>query len=67
MEPQQSVASPCISVCALNENEICLGCGRSLHEIAEWSAADDTRRQMMLEQARQRLSQICSEQATSRS
>lgn len=35
--------SPCISVCVLDEQDICLGCFRSANEIAAWmgySAAD---------------------------
>lgn len=31
-EPQ----SPCISVCYLDEHEICQGCFRSAREIADW-------------------------------
>lgn len=30
------VASPCISVCTLDENDLCLGCFRDLSEIANW-------------------------------
>ena len=30
-------ASPCVSICTLDEAEICLGCGRTLREIACWS------------------------------
>ncbi|MGJ8670156.1 MAG: DUF1289 domain-containing protein [Oceanococcus sp.] len=52
---QQAVVSPCISVCELNADEVCLGCGRSLQDIADWSAADDKARAAILEQARKRL------------
>lgn len=38
------VASPCISVCQLNSERVCVGCGRTLDEIAEWLDADDARR-----------------------
>ena len=31
------VASPCISVCVLDPAQTqCIGCGRTLHEIAAW-------------------------------
>lgn len=53
----QEVASPCISVCELDEQEICLGCGRSLQDIADWSAASDSQRQQILETARVRQQQ----------
>ena len=28
--------SPCVSVCALDEMDICIGCHRSVDEIAAW-------------------------------
>ena len=40
------VPSPCISVCKLDAGEIrCLGCQRTLHEIATWvdMSADEKR------------------------
>jgi predicted Fe-S protein YdhL (DUF1289 family) len=36
--------SPCIAVCRLNGVQVCIGCGRTGNEIAEWLAASDTRR-----------------------
>ncbi|HVC36941.1 MAG TPA: DUF1289 domain-containing protein [Gammaproteobacteria bacterium] len=32
-----SVASPCVSICCLDEVNICIGCGRTLDEIRRWS------------------------------
>ncbi|MEO6929953.1 MAG: DUF1289 domain-containing protein [Casimicrobiaceae bacterium] len=43
---RDQVASPCISVCVLDPGQqYCLGCGRTLHEIATWVdlSADDKR------------------------
>jgi uncharacterized protein len=35
--PHDDVPSPCISVCTLDATRsTCLGCGRTLHEIATW-------------------------------
>jgi predicted Fe-S protein YdhL (DUF1289 family) len=31
------VASPCIKICVLDAHNVCVGCGRSLSEIAAWS------------------------------
>jgi len=31
--------SPCIRRCTLDEEDVCLGCGRTLDEILEWSNA----------------------------
>ena len=38
-------ASPCVSSCCLNEEDICLGCFRSLTEITGWSQASDAGKQ----------------------
>ncbi|PKP94230.1 MAG: DUF1289 domain-containing protein [Alphaproteobacteria bacterium HGW-Alphaproteobacteria-16] len=46
--PVPAVASPCINICRMTGN-VCEGCGRTLGEIAEWSAATDTRRQQILD------------------
>jgi uncharacterized protein len=32
--------SPCVRNCCLDEQDICLGCGRSLGEICRWSQVD---------------------------
>lgn len=31
-----SVASPCIGVCALDNDDICIGCFRTADDITEW-------------------------------
>jgi predicted Fe-S protein YdhL (DUF1289 family) len=41
--------TPCISICRLDPNGVCLGCGRSLQEIAEWSGMTDQERQLVME------------------
>lgn len=33
--------SPCIRQCCLNEQDICVGCYRTLNEIVSWSASSD--------------------------
>ena len=35
------VQSPCIDNCCLNNEKICLGCFRSIMEIAQWSQMSD--------------------------
>jgi uncharacterized protein len=35
--PQPRVASPCVNVCTLDAQSICIGCGRTIDEIASWS------------------------------
>ena len=36
-----AVASPCISICTINDSGLCEGCFRTLDEIAVWSQLDD--------------------------
>lgn len=48
------VASPCVRNCCLNEDDVCLGCFRSITEITQWNAADDALRQQFLRNAAQR-------------
>lgn len=44
------VSSPCIGVCTMDEDGLCMGCLRTLDEIAAWSAlADEERRRIMVE------------------
>ncbi|WOJ93705.1 DUF1289 domain-containing protein [Congregibacter variabilis] len=51
---QADPASPCISICALDENDICMGCYRSAQEITDWfmASADDKRAMLALARAR---------------
>jgi predicted Fe-S protein YdhL (DUF1289 family) len=50
-----ALQSPCIDNCCLDENDICLGCGRSMQEIINWSKLTDSERNTVLAlcQARQ--------------
>lgn len=48
------VPSPCVRNCCLNENDICLGCFRSLTEIVGWSEADASQRKTIILLALQR-------------
>ncbi len=51
--------SPCIRNCCLNEEDTCLGCFRSLDEIAQWNEADNHARHIVLQNARQRREAYC--------
>jgi predicted Fe-S protein YdhL (DUF1289 family) len=49
-EPQ----SPCISVCYLDEQEICQGCFRSASEIGDWLMVDARVKREILARAKER-------------
>jgi len=34
----QVVKSPCVNICCLDDEDICLGCYRSCEEICKWGA-----------------------------
>ena len=51
------VASPCISICVLDENDVCQGCYRSAKEITEWSQYDNAEKSAVLDICRDRLKQ----------
>jgi len=46
-----AVASPCISLCRLDEEKVCRGCFRHVEDIREWRSADDQRRRDICAQA----------------
>ena len=48
MGEPKPLASPCVSVCALDEADICTGCQRSVDEIRRWSRMDNLERQQVL-------------------
>jgi predicted Fe-S protein YdhL (DUF1289 family) len=42
------VESPCIRLCTLDDDDICVGCHRSVAEVCAWGgASDDERRQIL--------------------
>ena len=47
-------ASPCISVCLLSNEDVCLGCYRSAVEITDWFMASRKEKQDILCRARER-------------
>ena len=42
------VKSPCIEVCSLNDQDVCIGCYRTANEIIEWFSASDERKRQIL-------------------
>jgi len=48
------IVSPCVKICKV-ENELCIGCGRTTHEIAEWFKASDRRKREIIERLQNRV------------
>ena len=54
MTVERPLRSPCIAVCALDEDDLCIGCFRSVEEITCWVKMDNEQRRDVLERCRQR-------------
>lgn len=50
-QTEDPVQSPCIENCCLNSDNVCVGCFRSLAEIAQWLQMDDKMRLAVLGKA----------------
>jgi prolyl-tRNA editing enzyme YbaK/EbsC (Cys-tRNA(Pro) deacylase)/predicted Fe-S protein YdhL (DUF1289 family) len=51
----EHIASPCISVCRMNEvTQLCEGCYRTIDEIIQWSSADDSAKRAIWTHIKQR-------------
>jgi uncharacterized protein len=53
-----SEETPCIAVCMIDPStNLCLGCGRTLPEIARWQRMDSAERQAVMAQLAARMAQ----------
>jgi predicted Fe-S protein YdhL (DUF1289 family) len=53
------IDSPCIKVCTMDAGSgLCLGCGRTLDEIARWSSISDPERRAIMRALPSRLANI---------
>ncbi|KZZ59663.1 Fe-S oxidoreductase [Oleiphilus sp. HI0125] len=48
------IASPCVSICALDENDVCVGCHRTGQEIAGWGMKSEPEKAEIMERVRER-------------
>jgi len=51
---KQLVSSPCIDICELNHDNICIGCYRSIDEITVWRSVSHSEQILILNEARKR-------------
>jgi predicted Fe-S protein YdhL (DUF1289 family) len=54
-DADKPLRSPCVQVCALDEQDICIGCQRTAGEITRWGRMDNAERRAVL--------QLCLERA----
>ncbi|ABC29025.1 predicted Fe-S protein [Hahella chejuensis KCTC 2396] len=54
MDGERIVRSPCVSICALDDDDICIGCHRSVEEIAAWSRMSNEQRMDVLKKVADR-------------
>lgn len=56
----EDVQSPCVSICALDENDVCVGCYRTGVEISRWGgmSVDEKRDVIALVKEREKASYI---------
>lgn len=45
---EKPVRSPCVSICALDEADICTGCQRTGNEITQWGRMNNEQRRAVL-------------------
>jgi len=58
------IETPCIKVCTLDgQRRLCVGCGRTIDEIARWSAMSDAERRRIMDALPDRLVRLSHQQA----
>lgn len=57
--PPRSIATPCVKVCMVDgAGGLCLGCGRTLPEIAKWTRYTDEERAAITASLPERLARL---------
>jgi predicted Fe-S protein YdhL (DUF1289 family) len=54
MSDERPVRSPCVSICALDDADICIGCQRSASEISRWGRMENAERRAVLRACEER-------------
>jgi predicted Fe-S protein YdhL (DUF1289 family) len=56
---ENPVSSPCIQICAVSgQSGLCIGCGRTLKEIAAWPSLDEPARKAIMAELPARLARL---------
>ena len=51
---EKHIPSPCVSICALDMDDICVGCHRTGDEITRWGRMNNEEKEKTLELCRER-------------
>ncbi|MFT4845442.1 MAG: putative Fe-S protein YdhL (DUF1289 family) [Cellvibrionaceae bacterium] len=54
MKEDRIVASPCMSICALDSADVCKGCYRNAEEITQWSVSSNVQKREIILKAYER-------------
>ncbi len=49
------IKSPCIRVCALNEEHWCVGCGMTVRDLRIWRSVDEEEQRRIVKESRERV------------
>lgn len=44
-----SVGSPCVDICTLDSDFVCIGCGRTIDEVLKWPQYTDEQKRAVLD------------------
>ena len=51
---EKPLKSPCVSICVLNDDDVCVGCYRTGEEITEWGGYSNADRRVVLARSGER-------------
>lgn len=57
-EMETPLPSPCVSICVLNDDDICVGCYRSGSEISHWGKYDNSEKRAVYERMQTRAKKL---------
>ncbi len=50
--------SPCVRICSLNEDNVCVGCGMTVRDLRIWRGANDEEKQQIVTESSLRLKSV---------
>ena len=53
-EVEKPLPSPCVNICALDDDDVCTGCQRTVQEITQWRRVDNVERRAILQRCHER-------------